>query len=183
MYVLLSLGPRGTPVLMSFIANMYSDFFAPPPKSRRDKGKGRAVPDDSPPRPRDSKVRFHEEVRVKMVKSHGNMTALYESDSDSDDDEEGSDIIDQDEQEVSESLEDGDGEEEEVGEESGESEDGEESEEQGGDAFETMERFKDDLFTDEGPEDTSKLFQYTISIQIDVVVTQIFRHLLNDSWP
>ena len=147
-------------VYLSFVAFMYTDFFAPPPKTRRDEGKGQA--DVSIPS-RDTKVRFHDEVRVKMVKSHGNMTSLYETGDDSDDDDtEGLDIIDQEEQEVSDSF----GEDEEVGdggEESDEdedSEDGSESEGHDEDAFETMERFKDDLFADEGPKETSELFQH-----------------------
>ena len=147
-------------VYSSFVAFMYTDFFAPPPKTRRDEGKGQA--DVSIPS-RDTKVRFHDEVRVKMVKSHGNMTSLYETGDDSDDDDtEGLDIIDQEEQEVSDSF----GEDEEVGdggEESDEdedSEDGSESEGHDEDAFETMERFKDDLFADEGPKETSELFQH-----------------------
>jgi U3 small nucleolar RNA-associated protein MPP10 len=141
---------------------MYSDFFAPPPKLRRDKGKGRAVPNNGSAPTRDSKVRFHEEVRVKMVKSHGNMNSLYEADNDSDDEDmEGVDIADQDEQEVADSLDEDDGEEEDAGEESGEGEGDEDSEEQDEGAFETMERFKDDLFEDEGPDETSKSFPYT----------------------
>jgi len=144
----------------SLVACMYSDFFAPPPKTRRDKGKGRA---ESLVPSRDSRVRFHEEVRVKMVKSHGNMTSLHETGSDSDDEDAGGlDLFDQDEQEVADSLEEDDGEEEEGGDESDEDEDGEggrDDEEQDEDAFETMERFKDDLFIAEEPEETSELFQ------------------------
>ena len=147
-------------VYSSFVAFMYSDFFAPPPKTRRDEGKSQA--DGSIPS-RDSKVRFHDEVRVKMVKSHGNMTPLYESDGDSDDeDTEELDIIDQGEQEVADSFEEDD--EVEGGEESDEDEDsegGSESEEQVEDAFETMEHFKDDLFAEEGPNETGELFQCT----------------------
>jgi len=101
---------------------------------------------------------------VKMVKSHGNMTPLYETDGNSDDeDTEGLDIFDQGGQEVGGSSEEEDGDEE-GGEESDEDEDGEsgrDSEEQDEDAFETMERFKDDLFADEGPKETSELFQRT----------------------
>ena len=148
-------------VYSSFVAFMYTDFFAPPPKTRRDEGKGQT--DGSVPS-RDTKVRFHDEVRVKMVKSHGNMTSLYETGDDSDDDDtEGLGIIDQGEQDVSDSFEE-DEEDEDGGEESDEdedSEDGSESEGQDEDAFETMERFKDDLFADEGPNETSELFQDT----------------------
>lgn len=150
-------------VYSSFAALMYSDFFAPPPKTRRDEGKSQ--PGGSVPL-RDSKVRFHDEVRVKMVKSHGNMTSLYDTGDDSDDeDTEGLDIFDQGEQEVADSFEEDDGVEE-GGEESDEdededSEDGSESEDQDEDAFEAMEHFKDDLFADEGPKETGKLFQCT----------------------
>ena len=147
-------------VYSSFAAFMYSDFFAPP-KTRRDEGTSR---DDGPAPSRDSKVRFHEEVRVKMVKSHGNMTSLFETDGDSDDEDgEGLDIIDQGGLEVVDSFEESD-DDEEGGEESDEGEDGEggrDSEEPDEDAFETMERFKDDLFADEGPKETSELFQCT----------------------
>jgi U3 small nucleolar RNA-associated protein MPP10 len=143
-------------VYSSFVAHMYGDFFAPLPKTRRDKGKGRA---DSSVPSRNSKVRFHEEVRVKMVKSHGNMTSLHETESDSDnEDTEGLSMFDQDEQKVVDSPEEDDGEEEEGGEERDEDED---SEEQDEDAFETMERFKDDLFTDEELKETSESFRYT----------------------
>ena len=172
--MLLSSILHGTRALIFFIAYLYSDFFAPPPKSR-DKGKGRAVPNDSSAPSRNSKVRFHEEVRVKMVKSHGNMSSLYETDSDlHDEDTRGLDIFDQDEKE---SFGDDDGEEEGVGEES---EDGEDSEEQNEDVFETMERFKDDLFADEGPEETGKSCTLR-TVQTDVFVPQIFRHSLYDS--
>lgn len=150
-------------VLIFFVAYLYGDFFAPPPKSRGDKGKGRAVPDDSSAPSRDSKVRFHEEVRVKMVKSHGNMTSLYDAESDSDnEDTDESDTSDQDERGVAGSPEEDDGEEDEVGEESDESGDSEGGEDSGDeDAFETMERFKDDLFADEEQEQTGKLFLET----------------------
>ena len=167
-------------VYSSFAAFMYNDFFAPP-KTRRDEGKSRA---DGPAPSRDSKVRFHEEVRVKMVKSHGNMTSLYKTDDDSsDEDEEGLDIVDQGGLEVVDSFEEGD-DDEEGGEESDEDEAGEggrDSEEPDEDAFETMERFKDDLFADEGPKETSDLFQFAIEIRTYTLVTQIFRCLLNDS--
>jgi len=93
-----------------------------------------------------------------MVKSHGNMTSLYETEKDSDDeDAEALDIFDQDEQEIADSSEEGDGEEDDVGEESDEGDEGEGGEDsEDEDAFETMERFKDDLFTDEESEETSK---------------------------
>ncbi len=150
-------------VYSSFVAFMYTDFFAPPPKTRRDEGKSQT--DGSIPS-RDTKVRFHDEVRVKMVKSHGNMTSLYETGGDLDDeDTEGLYITDQGEQEVSDSFEE-DEEVEDGGEESDEDDDGEggsesESEGQDEDTFETMERFKDDLFADEGPKETGELFRCT----------------------
>ena len=95
-----------------------------------------------------------------MVKSRGNMASLYEADNNSDnEDTDGSDISSQDEQDVEDSVKEDDEEEDEGGEESDESEDSDDSENEN--AFETMERFKDDLFTEEGPEQTSKLLPYT----------------------
>lgn len=108
----------------------------------------------SPPL-RASKVRFHEEVKVKLIKSKRNPLSLLRMDEDDDSEEEddmspfGDDWEDQDEED--EELEgvqnDDKDDDEEDEEEEGESTPDEDAEK----TFDTIERTKEDLFTDSSP--------------------------------
>lgn len=160
---------------------MYDDFFvasggkARPNPSAARKGKGKAMPlalkseqendeeeEDSPKRP--SKVRFHDEVRVKMIKAHGNLASLYHDEDEDDEDEDdlmkwGMELGDDDDDDDNPGyIEDDDqgSDDDEDREEDEEDDHGEGGEEEEGDGFETMERFKDDLFGDEEHSDAAK---------------------------
>jgi U3 small nucleolar RNA-associated protein MPP10 len=110
----------------------------------------------SPPL-RASKVRFHEEVKVKLIKSKRNPLSLLRIDEDDDSDEEddmspfGGDWEDQDEEDEGlEGVQNDDDDEEEDEEEEGESTPDEDVEK----TFDTIERTKEDLFTDSSPPPT-----------------------------
>jgi U3 small nucleolar RNA-associated protein MPP10 len=108
----------------------------------------------SPSPPRASKVRFHEEVKVKLIKSKRNPLSLLMMDMDDDDEEDdmspfGEDWDDQDDEddELEGVQNDDDDDEEEDEEESIPDEDPEKT-------FDTIEHTKEDLFTDSSPPPT-----------------------------
>ncbi|KAG6813265.1 hypothetical protein H0H92_012679 [Tricholoma furcatifolium] len=144
---------------------MYADFFAPPPKAAFTK------PHLKMSNPSASKVRFHEEVRVKNIKPSGKNLPLSTLDNDEDEDsDDGSEASEEDDNEDEDEDEDEEDEGDENEEETNNSgvlrQHGKEvldslddSEGSVGDAdddrWETMERLKDDLFADE-PEATNE---------------------------
>ena len=132
---------------------MYEDFFDTPAGIPKRLAKSKPTPlqqaiEKEPLQKRVSKVRFHEEVKVKLVKSRRNPTSLLDlEDDDSDSDElpsfdEGWDDEDEDE-DVNED--------EELTEESEEGTDEEDDE-----GFDTIERTKDDLFAEEETPETGQ---------------------------
>lgn len=130
---------------------MYGDFFDAPagmPKSPRIKVKPirKEVAEEEPQPQRAIKVRFHEEVKVKLVKSRRNPTSLL--DLDEDDSDEDMDELPPFEEGWDEEDSEGDDDSEEG---SGDSSEGTDDEDEEG--FDAIERTKDDLFAeDEAPE-------------------------------
>ncbi|KAL4243431.1 U3 small nucleolar ribonucleoprotein MPP10 [Abortiporus biennis] len=136
----------------------YKDFYEPPAKPV----KGKKTPPAPAKDKSTSKVRFHEEVRVKKIKAKGKnlpVSSMYsEEDEDDDDDDEYGDedmAIDDDEdgdEEGADSDDDdmlSDGSEEDTDNDESESDDHEDEEFHGFDSRETIERLKDDLFADD----------------------------------
>lgn len=147
----------------------YKDFFDPPPKvpSSKSKGKEKAIPrlklkGPNPTSPmntvkKTSKVRFHEEVKVRNIKAKGKnlpLSTMYDDDEEDDDDEYGEQMDFEDfEGEVDSDLS-RDGEDEIEGPSIGNDDDFEDEDdtEDGSDADngrDTIARLKDDLFADE----------------------------------
>lgn len=131
----------------TFTESYYKDFFEPP--ARPAKKPKKASPDSAPPR--QSKVRFHEEVKVRSIKSQGKGKKLsampwdIEDDDDDDEDDDEDDMLgDEDEEMDDDELED------EVEEEDEEDEEGDNSDEDiMSDGLETIQRLKDDLFAED----------------------------------
>ncbi|THH02823.1 hypothetical protein EW026_g20 [Hermanssonia centrifuga] len=134
----------------------YKDFFAPP--SHRDAKK---LPQPTSSSPKKPGVRFHEEVRIRNIKAKGKslpMSALYDLGEDEDDDDSFGEKMLEDEEE-SEEGESADDDDQELGNmEDDESEDEMdedlEMDEDGFETRETIDRFKDDLFAEEGELET-----------------------------
>ncbi|KAI1797849.1 Mpp10 protein [Ganoderma leucocontextum] len=142
----------------------YKDFFEPPARPKAPKAKQTVKPVADGPST--SKVRFHEEVRVKKIKAKGKNlpvnTMFYEEEEDEDadddyEDEEGTGIDDdedggEDEDEEMASLDSDDDDEQDK-----DVSMGEEDEDASEAGFAIMERLKDDLFAeDEEEEDSQK---------------------------
>ncbi len=162
----------------------YKDFFEPPTRTKVPKAKKPTKPVVDGPST--SKVRFHEEVRVKKIKAKGKnhpmntMSYVGEEDEDEDEDYE-------DEEEVG--IDDGDedegmgGEYEEMAglksdEDDEEDEDvsmGEEYEDASEAGFATMERMKDDLFAEDEEEEEEGSNQSTLPnpLQVDAVFNPV----------
>ncbi|KAF8591856.1 Mpp10 protein [Ramaria rubella] len=136
----------------------YGDFFAPPSRISQNDSKSKQKITQKPQGTgnKTSKVRFHEEVRVKKIKQRGKgiPVALMKSGPVFDDDEDEDDVFGEgfDEQWGGHELdeEEEDGVEEVSNEESGEDEDDEkDTNKDGGGGRETIERLKDDLFAED----------------------------------
>jgi len=129
-------------------ALMYADFFEPPAGSTngmvskaKTKQRTSVQAGEGPQKQRESKVRFHEEVKVKLVKSRRNLLSLLNEDDDSDENVGGLFPFEEGQED-----EDGTGE---SSEESGESSGGSVTEDEDPDDYATIEKTKDDLFAQE----------------------------------
>ncbi|TBU38040.1 Mpp10 protein [Dichomitus squalens] len=124
----------------------YKDFFEPPARTRAPKAKREAKP--AVDLPSTSKVRFHEEVRVKKIKAKGKnlpVNTMYyeeEEDEDEDGDYEDEEEVELDEDEAMAGIGEDEYDEEDTAEDASMEDEGEQG-------FATMERLKDDLFADE----------------------------------
>ncbi|KAI0735201.1 U3 small nucleolar ribonucleoprotein complex, subunit Mpp10 [Earliella scabrosa] len=135
----------------------YKDFFEPPSKVKAPKAKKppKAVADETTPST--SKVRFHEEVRVRKIKAKGKnlpvSTMFYEEDDEDEDDDyayEDEEGVESDDDEEDEGMdEDEDDEMLRTGVDDDESQDDVSMEDDEESGLATMERFKDDLFADD----------------------------------
>ncbi|KII94333.1 hypothetical protein PLICRDRAFT_50314 [Plicaturopsis crispa FD-325 SS-3] len=147
---------------------MYRDFFEPPQRNATKKAIAKPSPTITK---RTSKVRFHEEVRVKNIKAKGKnlpLNAMEEDEEDEEDeeyDEEEDDGLEglsmkelrqkmleaeaMDEDEDEDGSEDEEGSEDDEGEGESGSDDDEPSDEEDDDGRDTIERLKDDLFAEE----------------------------------
>ncbi|PVG04879.1 Mpp10 protein [Serendipita vermifera] len=148
-------------------AIMYGDFFDPPSGDAANsphRTKAKKDQEESILPRRESKVRFHEEVKVKLIKNRARHSMFDDDMSDDEDDEEEDGLFhsltelkrqfgaigdDDDDEEEDEDEEEGEKDEDEEDENSGEDEEDDEDEEEG---FEAIERMKDDLFADEKPD-------------------------------
>ncbi|OCH96191.1 Mpp10 protein [Obba rivulosa] len=132
----------------------YQDFFDPPENVVPAKSKkSRSTVQDAASK---GKVRFHEEVRVKKIKSKGKglpLTAMYEEFGEDDGDEYGETLSDEESESGDMELD-----EDQEGVDSGSdvddpfASDEEEDEDEGDEPRETIERLKDDLFADDDDE-------------------------------
>lgn len=156
----------------------YKDFFEPPARVPAKKSKKAKTPGQvaDSPKHRKSKVRFHEEVRVKRIRAQGKnlplSTMLTEDEEDEDDDEDYDDeMAEADASASSDASSENDGEDSDEGEDSegefqgsGSSEDEDDMDDVEVDGElepqDTIERLKDDLFADddEEPDQGTKSF-------------------------
>ena len=134
----------------------YKDFFEPPARTKAPKAKKPTK--QAADGPSTSKVRFHEEVRVKKIKAKGKNlpvnTMFYEEEGDEEDDDyEGEEGVELDDEDAMEGEEregtDEEDEDEDEDEDSEEAEDISMGDEESEHGFATMERLKDDLFADD----------------------------------
>ncbi|KZT74654.1 Mpp10 protein [Daedalea quercina L-15889] len=148
----------------------YQDFFEPPARTPQANAEGKGKARVTTPR---GKVRFHDEVKVRMIKAKGKnlpTSSLYapqDDDEDDEDDDEDGDYEYNEENDEDDSFGEGsdksmgednsddDGSEDDHGEDEGGSYEDDSTAVEGEDGgLETMERFKDDLFAEE--EDTQQ---------------------------
>lgn len=131
----------------------YKDFFEPPSRVKPAKVKKPSKATSDPSSSTTSKVRFHEEVRVKKIKPKGKnlpvATMFYEEDDEDDEDEDGT--YENEEEDGSDEDDEMDDDDEMVGLEGDEDDADDVSTED--DGLTTMERFKDDLFADDDDEE------------------------------
>ena len=156
----------------------YKDFFEPPSKVKAPKAKKppKAVADETTPST--SKVRFHEEVRVRKIKAKGKnlpvSTMFYEEDDEDEDDDyayEDEEGVESDDDEEDEGMdEDEDDEMLRTGVDDDESQDDVSMEDEEESGLATMERFKDDLFADD---DDDKPQEGVYSLTVHSLMTQL----------
>lgn len=127
----------------------YKDFFEPP----RGQRKGVKKASKNTPKPKNTQVRFHDEVKVKIIKNKGKglpvsamniVPSLNDDDEDEDDDEEDELTLSDNGSQDESSSKDEDEE---------ENEEGDDEEGDGDEGREAIDRLKDDLFADDDEEE------------------------------